>query len=263
MKIGDIIQHLESWAPLSYQEEYDNSGLIAGDISRECTGVLISLDCTEDLIREAIEKKCNLIVSHHPLIFCPVRQITPGNGTGKALIAAIQHDIVIYAIHTNLDNIVTGVNAAIADRLGLALENRQILLPKSNDPMVGSGLIGNLKITLPETQFLMHLKKQFGIPVIRHSPLNGKPVSRVALCGGAGSFLISNALQNGADFFVTADVKYHEFFGGGEQMIIADIGHFESEQFTISLLHDVILKKFPNFAVLKSGIVTNPVNYYI
>ncbi len=261
MKIRDIISLLESVAPPAYQEEYDNSGLIAGDVSLECTGVLVSLDCTEGLIREAIEKKCNLIVSHHPLIFRPLRRITPENGTGKALIAAIRQDIVIYAIHTNLDNIISGVNASIADRLGLG--NRQILLPKINNLEVGSGLIGDLNKALSENQFLMELKSGFGVQVVRHSPLTGRAVSRVAICGGAGSFLISNALRKGADFFVTADVKYHEFFDGEGQMVIADIGHFESEQFTIGLLLDIILEKFPNFAVLKSGTVTNPVNYYI
>jgi dinuclear metal center YbgI/SA1388 family protein len=261
MKIWDIIHHLESIAAPEYQEDYDNSGLIAGDTAKDCTGVLLSLDCTEQLVREAIEKKCNLIVSHHPLIFRPIRRITPANGTGKALIAAIQEDIAIYAIHTNLDNVVTGVNATIADKLGLG--NRKILLPKPGYAHIGSGMIGDLKKALSEEQLLKALRETFSIPVIRHSPLTGKPVSRVAICGGAGSFLISNALQLGAGFFISADIRYHEFFGGEGEMVIADIGHFESEQFTIDLLHAVILEKFPNFAVLKSGTVTNPVNYYI
>jgi dinuclear metal center YbgI/SA1388 family protein len=261
MKISDIIHHLESIAPRHYQEEYDNSGLIAGDMSKECSAVLVCLDCTEDIVREASERKCNLIVSHHPLIFRPIRNIHPGNGTGRALIAAIKEDIAIYAIHTNLDNIISGVNATIADRLGLI--NREILLPKTDQASVGSGLIGNLRKAIPENQLLSDLKTGFNIPVIRHSPLTGKPVSRVAVCGGAGSFLISNALQKGAGFFISADIKYHAFFEGEGKMVIADIGHFESEQFAIDLLCQVILEKFPNFAVLKSGIVTNPVNYYI
>jgi len=261
MKIGDIIYHLETIAPRHYQEEYDNSGLIAGDISAECSGVLVSLDCTEEIVKEASEKKCNLIVSHHPLIFRPIHQIHPANETGRTLIAAIKSDIAIYAIHTNLDNIISGVNATIADRLGLI--NREILLPKTEQASIGSGLIGDLRIAVPERQLLADLKESFNIPVIRHSPLTGKPVSRVALCGGAGSFLISSALQQGAGFFVSADIKYHAFFEGEKKMVIADIGHFESEQFTIDLLYQVIVEKFPNFAVLKSGIVTNPVNYYI
>ena len=261
MKISEIIQHLESIAPPEYQEEYDNSGLITGDVHMDCSGVLVSLDCTEELISEAFEKKCNLIVSHHPLIFRPLRRITPGNEIGKALIAAIRKGITIYAIHTNLDNILGGVNARIADKIGLI--NRKILLPKSTNGMVGSGMIGDLKSPLSETQLLDQLKASFRVPVIRHSPLTGKSIRRVALCGGAGSFLISNALQKGADWFISADIRYHEFFGGEDEMVIADIGHFESEQFTMDLIHDVILEKFPNFAVLKSGTVTNPVNYYI
>jgi dinuclear metal center YbgI/SA1388 family protein len=261
MKIKDIIQHLESIAPLTYQEDYDNSGLIAGNPASECSGILVNLDCTEDLVREAVEKKCNLIISHHPLIFRPIRRISSENGPGKALISAIKADIAIYAIHTNLDNIISGVNASIADKLGLI--NRKILLPRGDDPSVGSGLTGELQKAVSEHQLLKVLQAAFHIPVVRHSPLTGKPVSRVAICGGAGSFLISNALQAGAAFFISADIKYHEFFGGEGEMVIADIGHFESEQFTVDLLHDVILEKFPNFAVLKSGTVTNPVNYYI
>jgi dinuclear metal center YbgI/SA1388 family protein len=261
MKISDIIDHLETIAPGYYQEEYDNSGLIAGDITKECTGVLISLDCTEEIVNEASEKKCNLIVSHHPLIFRPIRRIHPADETGRTLMAAIKSDITIYAIHTNLDNIISGVNATIADRLGLI--NREILLPKAEGVSVGSGLIGDLRKAVPERQLLKDLKEEFNIPAIRHSPLTGKPVTRIALCGGSGSFLISSALQRGAGFFISADIKYHAFFEGEKEMVIADIGHYESEQFTIGLLYQVILEKYPNFAVLKSGIVTNPVNYYI
>ena len=261
MKITDIIQHLEKMAPPEFQEDYDNSGLIAGDIDAECTGVLISLDCTEEGIREAVEKKCNLYVTHHPLIFKPLRAITPETGTGRALTEAIKSGLTIYAIHTNLDNILSGVNATIADRLDLI--NRKILLPRKDLPSTGSGLIGDLKQAVPEKQLLEQLKKAFRTRVIRHSPLLGRLISRVAVCGGSGSFLISNALQAGAGLFVSADIKYHDFYAGEGKMVIADIGHFESEQFTVDLLHAVILEKFPNFAVLKSGAVTNPVNYYI
>jgi dinuclear metal center YbgI/SA1388 family protein len=261
MKISEIIQHLEAMAAPEYQEDYDNSGLITGDTQSDCSGVLVSLDCTEELIFEAVEKKCNLIVSHHPLIFHPLRRIIPENGVGKALIAAIKKDITIYAIHTNLDNVIGGVNARIADKIGL--QNRKILSPRAGTVTIGSGLIGDLKLPVSEPQILKHLKESFRIPVIRHSQLTGKSISRIALCGGAGSFLIPNALQEGADWFISSDIRYHEFFNGEGKMVIADIGHFESEQFTMDLLHDVILEKFPNFAVLKSGIVTNPVNYYI
>ena len=262
MKIRDVIQHLEAVAPPEYQEDYDNSGLIAGNVNDECSGILVSLDCTENLIPEALEKNCNLIVSHHPLIFRPIRSITPDNGTGKTLISAIKNNISVYAIHTNLDNIISGVNARIGDKLGLV--NRKILQPREGGaPSVGSGLAGDLKKAVSEKQLLEELKVKFGIPMIRHSPLTGRSVSRIAVCGGAGSFLIPNALQEGAGFFISADIRYHDFFSAEGQIVIADIGHFESEQFTVDLIHDVILEKFPNFAVLKSGSSTNPVNYYI
>src|SRR5664279_4377256 len=261
MKIREIIQHLESFAPLEYQEEYDNSGLIAGDVSVECTGVLLNIDCTERLVQEAVEKKSNLIISHHPLIFHPIHCITPDSDTAKTLVAAIKADIVVYAIHTNVDNILTGVSACIADKLGLV--NRRLLAPRKDLTAVGSGLLGDLENPLSEKLLLERLKMAFSTPVIRHSPLLGKTVTRVAICGGAGSFLISNALRENADFFISADIKYHEFFESQGKLVIADIGHFESEQFTVDLLHSVILEKYPNFAVLKSGTVTNPVNYYI
>jgi dinuclear metal center YbgI/SA1388 family protein len=261
MKIFEIIQHLEFLAPPDFQEEYDNSGLITGETSVECTGVLVSLDSSVELVQEAIQKKCNLIVSHHPLIFRPIRRIQSENATGRALIAAIKADITIYAIHTNLDNVISGVNGAIADQLGLV--NRKLMLLKTGLESAGSGLIGELDKPITEKELLKQLKTKFGLSVIRHSSLTGKQVNRIALCGGAGSFLISNALQQNADFFISSDLKYHEFFAAEGKMVIADIGHFESEQFTIDLLCQVILEKFPNFAVLKSGTITNPVNYYI
>jgi dinuclear metal center YbgI/SA1388 family protein len=261
MKIREILHHLESFAPPGYQEDYDNSGLIAGNPEAECTGVLLSLDCTEEIIQEASDNKCNLVVSHHPLIFRPVRSISPENSQGKTLVAAIKNDITVYSIHTNLDNIPAGVNATLAEILGLT--EREILLPREGEPGIGSGMIGNLKLPVSENEVLKLIQKGFGSPVIRHSPLTGQPVSRVAICGGAGSFLISRALQRGAGFFISADIRYHEFFGGEGKMVISDIGHYESEQFTVSLLYKVILEKFPNFAVLKSGKITNPVNYYI
>ncbi len=261
MKIGDIIQLLEKIAPPEYKEEYDNVGLLTGSLETVCTAVLVSLDCTEQVVNEAIHRNCNLIVCHHPLIFRPLRTVLPLDGTGKTLISAIRAGISVYAIHTNLDNVFSGVNAAFADRLGLI--NRKILLPASKDPLVGSGMVGELKESVTEPALLALLKEKFGVPVIRHSALTGRMVKRMAICGGAGSFLISNALRAKADFFISADIRYHDFFAGDGVMVIADIGHYESEQFTIDLLHDVILEKFTNFAVLKSGTETNPVKYYI
>jgi len=265
MKISDIALFLESLAPLDLQEDYDNCGLLLGSAETDCSGALISLDTTEAVIEEAAEKGCNLVVSHHPLIFRGIKQVSPETGTGRAIISAIRKNIAVYAIHTNLDNVMPGVNSAIAARLGL--ENLRFLLPKTakdtkEEMVAGSGLIGELPEAVGETEFLKLLQRQFRIPLIRHTALTGKPVHRVALCGGAGSFLITNALSAKADFFVTSDIRYHEFFEAEGKLVMADIGHYESEQYTTDLLFDAILKKFPNFAVLKAGAATNPVHYY-
>jgi dinuclear metal center YbgI/SA1388 family protein len=319
----------------------------------------------EEVIQEAISKKCNLVVAHHPIIFTGIKKINSNNYVGRAVITAIKHDIAIYAIHTNLDNIITGVNHYIADKLGLV--NRKILAPRastlrklftfvpvekielvrsaifaagggvignysecsfsvegtgsfkgnegtqpfvgkpderhyekelkievifpawmqktiikamieahpyeevayevidvSNEhPGIGSGLTGEIPVAMDEMAFLGLLKAQFGLSVIRHTPLLGRPVKRVALCGGAGSLLISNVLAAGMDIYVTADMKYHEFFDANGRMVIADIGHFESEQFTIDLLASVLQEKYRTFAVLKTTVKTNPVHYFL
>jgi dinuclear metal center YbgI/SA1388 family protein len=364
VKIKNILNLLDQVAPSSYQENYDNAGLITGDSSLECTGVICTLDATEEVISEAKQKGCNLVVAHHPIVFGGLKKITGKNYVERAVISAIKNDIAIYAIHTNLDNLLTGVNGRMADKLGL--ENRKVLLHKQNNLMklivfvpvehaekvrqaifeagggnigqysecsfnikgtstfkpgegtnphtgqvgkrettdeekievifpvylkeklltamteahpyeevaydlialsnyfqeVGSGLLGELQHETDETEFLQVLKQQFNLKVIRHTPLLEKKVKKVALCGGAGSFLIKNALSAGADFYITSDVKYHEFFDAENKMVIADIGHWESEQFTVDLLHDFLLSKFTTFAVLKSTVKTNPVNYF-
>jgi dinuclear metal center YbgI/SA1388 family protein len=256
MLITEITDYLESISPLSLQEDYDNAGLITGNYSWECTGILCTLDVTESVIKEAINKKCNCIVAHHPIIFRGLKKINGNNYVEKAIIAAIKNDIAIYASHTNLDNIINGVNGKIADRIGLT--NRQILAGSEN---IGAGLIGEINPT-EEIAFLKHLQYQFCLKLIKHTPLLNKPIKKVAICGGAGSFLISKALAAGADAYVTSDIKYHEFFDAEEQMLLCDIGHYESEQFTVSLFEDLLLQKFPTFAVLKSEVATNPVHYF-
>ena len=365
MKISTIIAALESFAPPAYQESYDNSGLIIGNSSTECTGILCTLDSTEDVVNEAIAKGCNLIVAHHPIVFSGLKKITGKSYVERTVIAAIKNDIAIYAMHTNADNVIKGVNDKIADALGL--KNRMILatkfnllsklvtfiplthveqvrvalfengagnignyseasysveglgtykankwanpflgeigirheekerklevifpnhiqnellnalrdahpyeevaydiIPLSNENQeVGSGLIGELEMPTTEDAFLRKLKDIFKLDVIRHTTLLGKKISKVALCGGAGSFLTKNAINAKADIFVTADVKYHEFFDADKKLIIADIGHWESEQFTTDLLFDILHLKFPTFAVLKSEVITNSVKYFI
>ena len=367
MKVQEIIAFLETIAPASLQESYDNAGLITGDTQWDCSGVITTLDVTEAVVLEAIEKKCNLIVAHHPIIFRGLKKITGKNYVEKTVIAAIKNDIAIYAIHTNLDNVLEGVNGRMADKLGLI--NRKLLVPKTGlikklvtyaplanageirnalfaagaggignyseccfsaegegsfkagnnaSPFIGkigerhiesemrietifpawsqnkvlealkrvhpyeevaydistidnehqgigSGLIGELKEPILPEAFLQHIKNYFNLKLIRHTQIGDtqKPISRIAICGGAGSFLIPAAIQCGAEFYITADIKYHEFFDAEEKLVIADIGHYESEQYTIDLLFDVLREKFLNFAVLKTGVKTNPVNYFV
>jgi dinuclear metal center YbgI/SA1388 family protein len=365
MKIKDVITTLESLAPPLLQEGYDNAGLIAGDENEECKGILISLDAMEAVVDEAIKKNCNLIVSHHPIIFSGLKKLTGKNYVQRTVIKAIRNDISLYAIHTNLDNIIIGVNGKIASLL--ELKNISVLAPKENqlkklytfvpsasadkirqaifaaggghignyeecsfnaegigtfkggvntDPYagkpgelhreneikvevvfpawlesriiknllsahpyeevaydiirlenkfssIGSGIIGDLINPLTENDFLKLLKERFRLAVIRHTSLLNKPVNKVAICGGAGSFLIPSALAAGADFYITSDIKYHEFFDANDKMVIADIGHYESEQFTINLLQDFLEQKFLTFAVLKTEVNTNPVRYFL
>jgi len=365
MKIKEVIELLELLASPSLQEGYDNAGLITGDENCECKGILVSLDATEAVIKEAVNKKCNLIVSHHPIVFSGLKNITGKNYVQKAVISAIKNDIALYAIHTNLDNLLTGVNGRIASLLDL--KNISVLSSKENqlkklytfvptenteevrqsifkaggghignyeecsfnvqgfgtfkggmntDPYVGkpgefhkeneikvevifpawlegriiknllaahpyeevaydvvrldnkfstigSGIIGELDKPLEETGFLKKVKEKFRLQVIKHTALLNKPIRKIAICGGAGSFLIPKALAAGADIYITSDIKYHEFFDANDKMVIADIGHYESEQFTINLLQEFLEQKFPTFAVLKTEVNTNPVNYFL
>ncbi|MEO5783357.1 MAG: Nif3-like dinuclear metal center hexameric protein [Ginsengibacter sp.] len=364
MIIGEIIQHLETFAPVHFQESYDNAGLIVGESIAECTGIITCLDTTEAVIDEAISKNCNLIVSHHPIIFRGLKKLNGKNYVERTIIKAIKNDIAIYAIHTNLDNVKKGVNKKIAEKIGL--KNLEILQPKENilkklitfapinkaedlrkalfaagagqlgkycecsfnsegtgtfkpeegaDPFVGeigtrheekemkievifpayleqkiiramieahpyeevaydiislenyisdvgSGMIGNLEKPVAEKDFLQMIKTAFDLKLIRHTVLSGKKVQKVAICGGAGSFLIPLAVSNKADAYFTSDIKYHEFFDG-EGMLLLDIGHYESEQFTIDLLYEILKEKFPNFAVRKTDVNTNPLNYFL
>ena len=364
MKISEITNHLESIAPISSQESYDNCGLLVGDKNSEISNVLITLDCIETTIDEAIEKKCNLIIAHHPIIFKGLKKITGKNYVERTILKAIKNNIAIYATHTNLDNYMNGVNKKIGEKLGI--KKTKILQPSLNTlckiavyvpkmhqnhvmeamfnagagnighyaecsfsssghgtfkasanakPFVGeiekrhkedeikielivsthqtnkviqamlavhpyeevaydiypllnqnnfegAGMIGELDSEISEIEFLQNLKRLFGCNVIRHTSLLNKPIKRIAWCGGSGSFLLAKAIVAKADIFITGDFKYHDFFDADNQIIIADIGHFESEQFTIELLNELIQKKFPKFAPCLTGKITNPVNYF-
>ena len=365
MQAKDIIKALEEIAPLTYQESYDNSGVQVGDIQTTLKGVLISLDVTEAILEEALERGCNMIVAHHPLLFSGLKSITGKTYIERIVQQAIKNDIVIYAIHTNLDNMVDGVNEMIARKLGL--KNTQILAPLSgtlrklftyapenvadkvrnalfeagagnigaygecsfnsegtgtfkpgintnptigeaggeresvkelkievlvakdkekqvlkalfdNHPYeevayevftlqnsnqdIGAGMIGMLPNPMDELDFLKHIKDNLKTDCIRYTALKNKPVEKVAICGGSGSFLLKDAIAQGADFFITGDFKYHQFFDAEGKIVISDIGHYESEQFTIQLIQEILKKKIPNFATLLSNLSTNPVKYF-
>jgi dinuclear metal center YbgI/SA1388 family protein len=365
MKLSELTVHLENLAPLAYQEDYDNAGLIVGNPATDVQQVLVSLDCTEAVVDEAIVTGCQVIVSHHPIVFRGIKKFNGKTYVERVIEKAIRNHIAIYAIHTNLDNMVAGVNKRICDTLGL--KNCRILAPKNDllkklvtyvplshaeavrnalfeagaghignysdcsfnadgsgtfkgnyhtnpyvgepgkrhtenevrietiypavleskllmalvlahpyeevaydlypltntNPQVGAGMIGELEVGLPEEEFMHHLKKKMNVQVIRHTAFTGRPVKKVALCGGAGSFLLKQAISAGADIFITADFKYHEFFDAEGKLVIADIGHFESEQFTQQLLQEALVNKFPSLSVQLTQVNTNPVKYFV
>ncbi|CAN5572161.1 Nif3-like dinuclear metal center hexameric protein [soil metagenome] len=362
--IKNITDYLESIAPLSLQESYDNAGLIIGNPSQNVTGVLVALDCLEEIIDEAAEHNCNLVIVHHPIVFAGIKKLNGKNYIERTVIKAIQKNIAVYAIHTNLDNVIEGVNKKICQTLGLI--NLRILAPKKNmlrklvtfcpsghvsnvqqalfeagcgsignydecsfnssgtgtfkalasatpfvgdkgkqhqeaetrietvfashlestvisallkshpyeevaydiyslenyNKEIGSGIVGELAEELTELDFLKLVKLTMKTGNIRHTKLLEKKVKSVAVCGGAGSFLINDAIREKADFFVTADFKYHQFFDAENKIVIADIGHYESEQFTSELLKEVLVRNFSTFAVRLTELVTNPVHYY-
>ncbi len=362
-KIKDFTKHLEKTAPSSYQESYDNSGLLVGDPEVEIQQVLITLDTTEDVIKEAINLGCTLIISHHPIIFKGLKKLTGTTYAERVVIEAIKNNIALYALHTNFDNVQTGVNMSIARRL--KLENTKILSPKTGilsklttfippdftKPVLdalhkagagmignydhcsfqvsgtgtfrpnesakpytgsqnefekvaenrieiifpsylktkvlnalykthpyeeiayylhdlantyqdtGSGMIGTLTQEMESRQFIRYLKEKMNCNIIRHTSFVKDKIKTVAFCGGAGSFLLSKAKSAGADIFISADFKYHEFFDAENEIIIADIGHYESEVFTKELIFEILNEKFPKFALHLSKVDTNPIFY--
>ncbi len=260
MKLHELTQFLESLAPLHLQESYDNSGLLVGNPQQDVSGVLLSLDCVESVLEEAKTKHCNVVVAHHPIVFSGLKSLTGKNYIERTVTQAIKEDIAIYAIHTNLDNVREGVNAKIAEKIGLT--DLEFLAPKAGEDEAGSGMIGTLAEATSETAFLKHLSASMELPMIRHTELLGREVQRVAICGGAGSFLLPQAIRARADFFVTADYKYHQFFDADGYLVIADIGHYESEAFTKELLYAWVTNQFPKVLAYVSEARTNPVRYF-
>jgi dinuclear metal center YbgI/SA1388 family protein len=363
MKIKELTDYIEEIAPKSLQESYDNAGLLVGDLHTEISGVLICLDVTEDVVEEAVRKKANLIISHHPIIFKGLKRLTGHNYVERTVISAIQNRVAIYAAHTNLDNTFEGVNLRICEKIGLT--NCRILVPtqgklrkiitfvpqahaeqlrnvlwkagaggignydacsfniegagtfragesanpfvgeigkihteseirvemifpdylekkiisalysahpyeepafdifklENHSQQIGAGMIGELENKEEEMSFLYRLKDIFSAQGIRYTRLLGKPIKRIALCGGSGSFLLQNAISAKADIYISSDFKYHEFFDAQNEILIADIGHFESEQFTKELFYEILTKKKYTFACFLSEINTNPINY--
>ncbi len=363
-KIKEVIAYLEQIAPPFYQESYDNSGLITGHPEQEVSGILISLDAIESVVEEAIQRNCNLIVAHHPIVFRGLKSLTGKHYVERTVIKAIKQDIAIYAIHTNLDHVYRGVNHKISQRLGL--QELRILDPKpatlhklvtfvplpqaesllhalsqagaghignyqncsfqvtgtgtfqpneqanphigergkleqveekrievifpayltakvlaamreahpyeevayyvqtlvNDNQEVGSGMVGTLPKPMEEKAFLQFLKDAMQVQVIRHTQWLGQPIRTVAVCGGAGSFLLGKAIRQKADVFITSDFKYHEFFEADRRILVADIGHYESEVFTKDLLWELLSEKFVNFAVHLAKANTNPVFYF-
>jgi dinuclear metal center YbgI/SA1388 family protein len=267
MTVKQIISAIEDLAPLALQNDFDNSGLQAGDCSQKVGGILLCLDVTPEVLDEAIELGCNLIISHHPLLFKPLRTLTGKTYIERCLIKACKNDLVIYAAHTNLDNARGGVNFHLAEKIGL--QNVRFLKPNAtgwfsderNGLTGGSGAVGELVAEEDEESFLERIKKIFQLKSLQHSPLTGKPIRKVALCGGSGAFLISDAIETGADVFLTGEARYNDYYDVEDRMLLAVLGHYETEHHTKELFFDIISKKIPNFAIHFSNVNTNPVNY--
>lgn len=256
--IREIIATLERFAPLPLQEDYDNSGLQVGlTETDEASGVLLCLDVTEATIDEAVSKGCNVVVSHHPLLFRPVKRIECNDLVSKVLIKAIKNDINIISAHTNLDNSIPGVSSHMAEKLGLT----SVEALETDAQGRCSGVIGNLPEPIDESDFLHMVKNCFKAPCIRHNALLGRKIERVALCGGSGAFLAASALSAGADAFVTGEIGYHRFFGYDGVMKLVETGHFESEQYTVELLEKVLKADFPELRTERASAYLNPISY--
>lgn len=260
MYIKEIISLIEDYAPLKFQASFDNSGLLCGNPERELTSILLCIDVTEEVIKEAIDKGHNLIISHHPLIFSGLKHITPATYVERCVIDAIKHDITIYAAHTNMDVVSNGVSGRMADKLDLY--HRQILQPEG-DPMDGNGfgIIGELQQPVESMAFLQQVKEIFRCDRLRYTTPHTPFIQRVAVCGGAGASFFKQALAGQADIYISGDFKYHDFFLTENRIMIADIGHYESEQFTKEIFYEILTKKISKFAVQFSEINTNPIKY--
>lgn len=258
MKVKDIIALFESIAPLSLQEEYDNSGIQVGDVEKDISACLLCMDVTEEVIDEAIEKGCGMVISHHPLLFKPMKSITGASYVERCVIKAIHNEIAVYAGHTNFDKIHGGVSFLIGRTLGLI---EMVPLAEEENQLDGLGVIGRLENPISLGLFLQQVKTKLNLSTIRSSDQSERMIQRVALCGGSGSSLAKYAMAKKADLYLTADLSYHDFFLNTATFTVADFGHYESEYVIIDYFREIITNKFPNFAVLNSASSINPINY--
>lgn len=261
MKVREIAELLEQQVPLFWQESYDNAGLAVGHPEAEVDMVLVALDVTEDVVEEALRVGAQMIVSHHPIIFSPLRRLADGSPQQRAILRAIEGGVALYAAHTNLDSAPeVGISHFLASQLGLKVEG--LLEPSSSDEGVGIGVVGRLSEPVAAEEFLATIGRTLGVKALRHSPVRIDRVERVAICSGSGGGLIERAEAAGADLYLTADLKYHSFVDA-DRMILVDAGHFETEICAIDILFDILSKKISNFAVRKSQTAQNPVRYLI
>lgn len=259
IKVKEIASAIEEVAPLALQESYDNAGIQVGNPDMQVSAVLVCLDVTEDILAEAKQRECNLIVSHHPLIFKGLKHLTGATATERIVAEAIRSGIAIYSAHTNLDAAANGVSAEIAHLLNLT--DLKPMRPDAPDANTGLGVIGNISPT-PKMEFLRKLKDVFGVKMLRYSAQSPQIVVRkVAVCGGAGGSLINHALDSGADVYVTGDLKYHDFTTYGLDMLLADIGHYESELCSMRIFSKVIRQKYPDCVVCFAEREENPIGF--
>lgn len=251
---SDIIGAIESVAPLSLQEPWDNSGIQVGSPQGECTGAVVCVDVTEQVIDRAIAAGANLVLSHHPLIFKDLKCITPATPQGRIIISAIRAGVTVYSAHTSLDN--APAPWGVSHRMGamLGLTDVAVLTPS------GTGVIGSMPAPLSAAKFVERVKSAFGLSELRCSALPDSPVSRVALVGGAGGSFITDAIAAGADAIVTGDIRHHDYVDLADRIFMLDITHFASESCTKEILMSVVSEKFPNFAACISGNDRNPIN---
>ena len=260
MKIKQVLSALERFAPLPLQESWDNAGLQLGLTEAEVSGALLCLDVNEAIIDEAIAKGCNLVVSHHPLLFRGLKQISGETQVQRCVIKALKHDIVVVSMHTNMDNAKHGVNWKIAEKLGLT--DVAFFAQKAVDGVeAGSGVVGRLTEPMTAADFIQRLKQRFGVACVQCNELLARNINKVAICGGAGDFLLDEAIAQGADAFVTGEMHYHQYFGYEQRIQICVIGHYQSEQYTAEIFRDIIHRECPGVRTQIAETNTNPIIY--